>query len=346
MDADDRIRDYACEVVGWAADGVTSVARFEAGNRHAVYRVSHRETDGDTKDVVVRVSIGGDPAERAQAQLEATVLDHLQGVGAPRLYDFRNESKWFETPAMCMQFVGGRQRDLSSAALDDLEHLGAVVASVHNLPVDDLLEWFPGVTTLRGYVGERLELHAAYVPRLRHPLPSAMRARVDRASSSVAASVEWARRAASFRADDRLVLLHGDVATSNVLWSPSPVLIDWEYARLGDPADEIAYVFGQHGLTASRRAAFWAGYRRATALARPADLVERAAWWEPVLLLGSALWWLERWSRRAHADAVGGIDPSAPKPQSYYLDHATRRLDRFDAAIAEVLTDDVDPPQC
>jgi hypothetical protein len=51
-----------------------------------------------------------------------------------------------------------------------------------------------------------------------------------------------------------------------------------------------------------------------------------------VTLLGSALWWIERWSRRADADAAGDLDPSAPKPQRYYLEHALHRLDRFDLA--------------
>jgi thiamine kinase-like enzyme len=115
------------------------------------------------------------------------------------------------------------------------------------------------------------------------------------------------------------------------------VLIDWEYARLGDPADEVAYIFGQHGLSAAQRAAFWAGYGRATAHPRLEHLVARAEWWEPVLLLGSALWWLERWSRRAAADDVSGVDPSAPKPPRYYLDEAIRRLDRFDDALADRL---------
>lgn len=62
-------------------------------------------------------------------------------------------------------------------------------------------------------------------------------------------------------------------------------------------------------------------------------LWERVRWWEPVLLLGSALWWLERWSWRTAAAGAGRVDPSAPKAPDYYLDHALRRLDRFDAAL-------------
>src|SRR5204862_7209268 len=116
-----------------------------------------------------------------------------------------------------------------------------------------------------------------------------------------------------------------------ILWAPQPVLIDWEYARLGDPADDVGYIFGQHCLTAQQRKAFWRGYRNANPHRRLEHVMDRVGWWESATLLGSALWWLERWSRRADADATGDVDPSAPKTQSYYLERVTLRLDRFDA---------------
>jgi thiamine kinase-like enzyme len=149
----------------------------------------------------------------------------------------------------------------------------------------------------------------------------------------VSAILEQALNAESFGTEDRLVLLHGDIGSGTILWSEQPVLIDWEYARLGDPADEVAYIFGQHGLAAAQREAFWYGYRGATKHLSLEHVVERVRWWEPVTLLGSVLWWLERWSRRADADAAGHLDPSAAKPQNYYLNHALRRLERFDVAV-------------
>ena len=49
---------------------------------------------------------------------------------------------------------------------------------------------------------------------------------------------------------------------------PGPVLIDWEYARLGDPADEIAYLFDQNGLSPGHRGHFGEGTERASAVKR------------------------------------------------------------------------------
>src|SRR5688500_9566730 len=151
MDFEERVRGYACEVVAEWDPARTSAVRFDAGNRHAVYRVSSDGRMSSITDVVVRVAIRDDPAERAQAELEALVLDKLQGTGAPRLHDFRVESEWFDAPAMCIELVEGDQRDLASAPIEDLERLGAVVASVHNVSVDDLTGRVWGATTLTAY---------------------------------------------------------------------------------------------------------------------------------------------------------------------------------------------------
>jgi aminoglycoside phosphotransferase (APT) family kinase protein len=52
----------------------------------------------------------------------------------------------------------------------------------------------------------------------------------------------------SFRTGETLALPYGDIGPGNVLWGREPALIDWEYTRLGDPADEIAYLFDQNAL--------------------------------------------------------------------------------------------------
>jgi aminoglycoside phosphotransferase (APT) family kinase protein len=37
-------------------------------------------------------------------------------------------------------------------------------------------------------------------------------------------------------------LLHGDLVSSNILWTPEPRLVDWEFWRMGDPAEDLAYL--------------------------------------------------------------------------------------------------------
>ena len=336
MDLEDRVRGYACDAVGdCSLDRITAVSRFDRGDRHAVYKVSYLDPSDGTSDLVVRVSNDNDAGAREQAQREATVLERVQGVAAPLLYDFRRESQWFDAPSMCMQFVPGQQREPIPAAPQDLERLGAAIARVHRVPTNDLAALSPTSSTIASYLAARHEDILSKLPSLRDPLPASVHDRVHDALSSVNQRLETARGRSSFRTDEPLVLLHGDPGAGNIIWTPHPVLIDWEYARLGDPADEVAYIFGQHGLAASERDAFWRGYRTSTDPQRHLQhVVDRVRSWEPLTLLGSALWWLERWSRRADADATGDIDPSAAKAPVYYLDHATRRLNRLDELLA------------
>ena len=344
-DIEERVRRYAGEVVGAGRlDVINAVARFGGGDRHAVFKVTYTAKSGGANDLVVRVSTASDAAELEQVAREAAVLRALEGSAAPRLLDVC-DGRWFGTPAMCTEFIKGDYREIASATPAELEALGAVVGSVHARPVNGLAEHLRGPQTAAGYLDHWGELIAAYLPKLRQPLPRQVGPGVERALSLAARILNGPLRCAWPDAGERLVLLHGDVTPGNVLWADRPVLIDWEYARLGDPADDVAYIFGQHGLGASQRRAFWSGYRRCARQAALHRIVGRVRWWEPVILLGSALWWLDRWSARADVDddadvddagAGGGGDPSAPKPQGYYLEQAVRRLERFETAVGRV----------
>lgn len=317
-------------------DRITAVRRFDTGDRHVVFKVSYVETAGGQRDVVVRIALSNDDDERTNAMREASVLAMVQGIAGPQLHDLHLDSPWFSAPAMCMQFVSGDQRSFTDASSTDLEQLGAVTAAVHRLPASDLVGSVPGAADATEYRRARVASILETMCWVRDPVPASVQHRLLRAARSMRESVERVRALASFATDERLVLLHGDVSPGNVIWGVEPVLIDWEYARRGDPADEIAYTFSQNGLIAAQRDAFWRGYGAGFGAEQPVELViDRVRWWEPVTLLGSALWWVERWVRRVEADAAGGVDPSAPREVSYYLDNVLERLDRLDVLVQE-----------
>ena len=331
----ERLRAYASAVLAdCSADQITAVSRFDSGERHAVYKVSYLDPQGGAKDVVVRIATSDDALDRAGVEREAVVLAKVQGIAAPVVYDFRVDSPWFDAPSMCMQFIPGAQRELTAVAPSDIEHLGSVVAQVHELPIDDLGEWFPTTTTTAEYLDARLRIIVQKLPSVHDPLPASVQRRLHDAVLLVSESSQRARTGRSYATDNRLVLLHGDVAAGNIVWGQAPVLIDWEYARIGDPADEVAYIFGQNDLDQVQREAFWTGYRRTVRDdERLERIVGRVDWWEPANLLGSALWWVERWSARSRADAAGEVDRSVPKALDYYLGQALRRLDRFERLV-------------
>src|SRR3954453_15592466 len=94
----EAVSAYVAGVFGGGTARVTAVDRFRDGNRHAVYKVAYLLSGGGPSRVVVRISLHGSAGEVTQAQREARVLEHLQGVGAPRLHDFRATSRWFCRP--------------------------------------------------------------------------------------------------------------------------------------------------------------------------------------------------------------------------------------------------------
>lgn len=77
------------------------------------------------------------------------------------------------------------------------------------------------------------------------------------------------------------------------------MLIDWEYAHVGDAADEIAYTFNSNDRSEQQRQIFWRGYRDGRGRHPHADVAQRVRWWEPVTVLGSAFFWVELWAQRA-----------------------------------------------
>ncbi len=331
-----HIRAYAAHVVAdCSLDRITGVQPFGVGENHAVYKLSYRTVDRQAKQVVVRIASSDRARDIAAAEREATALRMVQGLTAPLLLDFRPDSEWFDAPVMCLGFVDGVQRAPSDA--QDFERLGHCVRSVHRVPTQNLTGWFPSEPTMEGYLETRFVKIEEKLPWVRDPLPVTVQDRLRRALAAIEEVVEGARKSESFQTNESLVLLHGDVAGGNIVWTPDPVLIDWEYARVGDPADEIAYVFAQHDCTPEQRTMFWRGYGQRHDGDRALELVvDRAAWWEPITIFGSALFWVQLWTRRADHDADVDLDRSATKEQSFYREETMRRLDRVEALLGRL----------
>jgi aminoglycoside phosphotransferase (APT) family kinase protein len=323
------IREYvgrAC--AGCSADRITSVERLVPGENNAIYKATYLDGQGNANQVVVRVGSHG-AAARLRAEREARVLRRVGGVAGPRFHDFRPEAPGLAGPVMCLEFIPGHHADLNEVGLGCLERLGRLVQWLHAQPVADFGDWIQE-TSLSAYAQERWHDHlAARLGAIRDPLPAPLQKRLRAAVAVAAGAAEELERLSAVASDDRLVLLHGDISSANLLWTPEPVLVDWEYARLGDPADEVAYLFTQNALTDFQQDAFWRGYSGPLASARVRDVTERVRYWKPITLLGSVLWWLDAWSRAEAATRDGQLAMSPPRRPEYYLGQARERLERF-----------------
>jgi aminoglycoside phosphotransferase (APT) family kinase protein len=77
--------------------------------------------------------------------------------------------------------------------------------------------------------------------------------------------------------------LHGDLWRGNILWHGDEVaLVDWEYSRQGDPAEELAYLAEMDALEESVVTALLEAYGAAIA--------PRVAAWRPLAALLAGLW--------------------------------------------------------
>jgi aminoglycoside phosphotransferase (APT) family kinase protein len=347
MTSSEAVAAYVCSVVAECQpERVVGTTRFTGGENHAVHRVSYLDGTDIERDVVVRVANSASDASRDRAAREAAVLVALGGRSSPRLHAFQSRGPLGGAPVMCMEHVHGRFEPLETASVEQLAQLGRAVRSVHRVPAEELAGVLRSAPDLPGYVADRLQSMLDRMSLVRDPLPASLQAQFTVAATW---AQETADRLCGVDQPPALCLLHGDVSAGNVLWAPHPVLIDWEYARIGDPADEIGYLFGQNALSTDQREGFWRGYHEGLRDGDRIQVVERASVWEPLTLFGSALYWIDLWSRRVQADAGGRVDDGAPKEAGYYLAFATQYLDRCEeirgrSAASPSLGASADPP--
>ncbi|MFN8124419.1 MAG: phosphotransferase [Thermoleophilia bacterium] len=200
---------------------------------------------------------------------EAAALALLAGVpGVPALIAH-------SAGRLVMAEVDGAPRDLAAAGDGDLRELGRLLARVHARGVcaAAALPWWPSPeTTAAGYAARRAEGAARALADAGHPV-----------------TVAVPRCEAPFRP------VHGDLVAANIVWGPAPHLVDWEFWRWGDPAEDLAYLAEANGLDDARLAAVLDGH------GNPA-VAGRVPGWRPVAAAETAAWWL----------GVGRADLAAP----------------------------------
>jgi aminoglycoside phosphotransferase (APT) family kinase protein len=212
---------------------VDDVRRLSVGHSRAMYRV-----DTDAGRFVVRVEQGG--VFGTSSAEEFAFMGALGRAGYPVA-----EVRWFEPsgsvlgqPFFVMDFVDGAEladeREMDEGTAADFVRL---LASLH------ALDW------------EAVELNPALVP----PSPSdATHAQIERWAAVYRSAARapiplldeaeaWLHRHAPPL--DRLAVVHGDAGPGNVVQAGGRVLAvtDWEFAHLGDPAEDWSFCLSMRG---------------------------------------------------------------------------------------------------
>jgi aminoglycoside phosphotransferase (APT) family kinase protein len=212
---------------------VEDVRRLSVGHSRAMYRV-----DTDAGRFVVRVEQGG--VFGTSSAEEFAFMGALSRAGYPVA-----EVRWFEPsgsvlgqPFFVMDFVDGAEladeREMDEGTAADFVRL---LASLH------ALDW------------EAAELNPALVP----PAPSdATHVQIERwaaiyreAARAPIPLLDEAEAWLHGRAPplDRLAVVHGDAGPGNVVQAEGRVLAvtDWEFAHLGDPAEDWSFCLSMRG---------------------------------------------------------------------------------------------------
>ena len=181
--------------------------------------------------------------------------------------------------AITTTLVPGRTRISVRWTSADCGVLGAALRRLHETRhgrSGGRAEWTSPVYSLSAYRARRLgdALSAARSPR--------DRATVERVAASLP-PLDAPPEASPFR------MLHGDLVGANILWTPTPQLVDFEFWRMGDPAEDLAYLIELNGIGPRRIAALAAGYDEP-------NVAERVDAWRALCVVDAALWY------QAHGD--------------------------------------------
>jgi aminoglycoside phosphotransferase (APT) family kinase protein len=255
--------------------------------------MSHRFAIRDLPGDRPLVEKCGDPAALAREAAALAILAEEPGTPVPVSH---------EPGVLFSTRLPGAPRALAGLSPTDAGRLGALVRRIHGTRTageGGLPWWESPATTLDGYRRRR----AADASRALAGTPDVvLPARALLASSPADEGV-----AEPFR------MLHGDLVEANVVWGPEgPGLVDWEFWRMGDPAEDLAYLVELNDLGDPVRAAVLEGYGDAAVAAR----VEG---WRVFVAADAAGWYLGEGMRGdaepllAHARALS-LSPGPPRP--------------------------------
>lgn len=170
----------------------------------------------------------------------------------------------------------GAPRPLAGLSPDEARRLGEVLRELHDLrrSAEGGLPWWPPppARSLGEYRDRRAaDAQVALAGTPHEGLPS---------RAVAAAPLPLRPGGAPFR------LLHGDLVEANVVWGPDgPALVDWEFWRMGDPAEDLAYAIELNRMPERLAAALLAGYDDPPA-------AEAVPAWRALVCLDAGAWYL------------------------------------------------------
>ncbi len=240
---------------------VARLERTSTGSSRATFLVDVQLPDRRTAELVLRRDTGDGPLSNTELSLarESTVYRALAGTGVliPRLLSVLpgGEALLVER-ARGQENLGTASEEERTAVVESFVH---ALAALHNID--------PATLDLPGFARPRTgPEHALLDLSLWERI---FNERVRRPAPLVRFAFGWLRRHTPEKVA-RTVLCHGDVGPGNFLFADGEVtaLLDWEFAHVGDPMDDLAWltVRGNHLSSFGDQARNFASYAEFTGI--------------------------------------------------------------------------------
>lgn len=220
--------DEVSRLQGWLAEQyvadvtVDSATVIGGGFSRRMWRVSLR-VNGETRRVIVRIEQGGMFGTDTPTEVEAMRALFGAGFSVPEVLLVEPTGKVLGEPFFVMDEVPGVVR-VDDQGLDDIIRS---VASLHRVPVTVL---DAGQRSAEEVVSDNIE---GWRAMYREHAP---------VSPLIEMSADWLHE--NLLPTGPSVIVHGDAGPGNALFDPVRGLttIDWEFAHVGDAAEDWAYL--------------------------------------------------------------------------------------------------------
>jgi aminoglycoside phosphotransferase (APT) family kinase protein len=277
---------------------VTAARQLTGGASRATWAIDVEVASGPeqgTHALVLRADLGGtitDEALNREQEFHLLEAAHRAGVLVPRPRWLCTDASVLGVPFFLVDRVEGesvgrrvvREPSLAEARRLLPRQMGEQLARIHAIPPAGVGWALPTLRTADNSPAlAAVEASARQLERLGEPHPA------------LELALRWLRRNAP--ACDPIVLCHGDFRVGNLMVGPDGLraVFDWEFAHLGDPAEDLAWPcvrswrFGNDALRlggVGQPDEFLDAYAQGTGR-RGEELQVRIAYWEA---LGNFRW--------------------------------------------------------
>jgi aminoglycoside phosphotransferase (APT) family kinase protein len=238
----ERLRDFVAAESGKPDVRVTGLRRVPGGASRETWAFdAHLDGEPTARQLILRrdpgrTSVGSDRG------LEFRVLRaaHAAGVPVPEVLWLGDDPATLAGRFFIMERIEGealarrllREPTYAEARRVMTGQLGAILAKIHAVPIDD-----PALAELPGF-GEEGSAAAAELARYEQ----IYRAIAPEPHPVIEYGFRWLT--ARLPPPGRRVLVHGDYRIGNVLFGPEGVrvVLDWEQAHVGDPMEDLGWM--------------------------------------------------------------------------------------------------------